>query len=110
MDILYINEEHARILISELLVSPNGGRERNEEARPPSTSNQVLFNVEREKGAVMEVRVNSVTIVRKKFSEVYGAFRALYSSLSPFSAIFMFLATADGKKTNWWGVVLKRHD
>ena len=45
----------------------------------------------REKGAVTQVRINSVTIVRKKFSEVYGVFRALYSSSRLFSIIFMFL-------------------
>ncbi len=37
------------------------------------------------------MRINSVTIVRKKFSEVYGVFRALYSSSRLFSIIFMFL-------------------
>ncbi len=48
------------------------------------------------------MRIYSVTIVRKKFSEVYGVFRALYSSSRPFSTIFMFLmrrkCTADGKR------------
>ncbi len=48
-------------------------------------------NVAREKGAVAQVRINTVTIERKKFSEVYGVFRALYSSSRLFSMIFMFL-------------------
>ncbi len=47
-------------------------------------------NVAREKGAVTQVCINSVTIVRKKFSEVCGIFRALYSSSRPFSTIFLF--------------------
>ncbi len=47
--------------------------------------------VAREKGAVTQVRINSVTIVRKKCSEVYGVFHVLYSSSRPHSAIFMFL-------------------
>ncbi len=40
----------------------------------------------REKGAVTQVRINSVTIVRKKFSEFFGAVQ-----LISFSVIFMFL-------------------
>ncbi len=48
------------------------------------------------------MRINTVTIERKKFSEVYGVFRALYSSSCLFSFIFMFLTrrqcTADGKR------------
>ncbi len=45
----------------------------------------------REKGAVTQVCINSVNTARKKFSEVYGDFRALYSSSRQFSTIFMFL-------------------
>ncbi len=41
----------------------------------------------REKGAVAQVRINTVTIERKKFSEVYGVFRALYSSSRLFSIV-----------------------
>ncbi len=48
-------------------------------------------NIAREKGAVAQVRINTVTIERKKFSEVYGVFRALNSSSHLFSIIFMFL-------------------
>ncbi len=48
------------------------------------------------------MRINTVTIERKKFSEVYRVFRALYSSSRLFSIIFMFLTrrlcTADGKR------------
>ncbi len=47
--------------------------------------------VAREKGAVTQVRINTVTIERKTFSVVYGIFRALYSSSRLFSIIFMFL-------------------
>ncbi len=42
------------------------------------------------------MRINTVTIERKKFSEVYGVFRALYSSSRLFSIIFMFLTTQTG--------------
>ncbi len=52
---------------------------------------QLNVNVAREKGAVAQVRINTVTIERKKFSEVNGVFRALYSSSRLFSMIFMFL-------------------
>ncbi len=52
----------------------------------------------------MQVRINTVTIERKKFSEVYGVFRALYSSSRLFSILFMFL-TADNvqqmENANW---------
>ncbi len=54
----------------------------------PSQLSAQTSNVAREKGAVAQVRINTVTIVRKKFSEV---FRALYSSSRLFSIIFMFL-------------------
>ena len=47
--------------------------------------------VAREKGTVKKVRINTVTIVRLKFSEVYGVFRALYSSPRLFSIIFKSL-------------------
>ncbi len=47
--------------------------------------------------------INTVTIERKKCSEVYGVFRALYSSSRLFSIIFMFLTRssciADGQGT-----------
>ncbi len=59
------------------------------------------------------MRINTVTIERKKFSEVYRVFLALYSSSRLFSIIFMFL-TADNaqqmENANWWGVLLKRQD
>ncbi len=57
----------------------------------PSQLSAQNVNVAREKGAVAQVRINTVTIERKKFSEVYGVFRALYSSSRLFSMIFMFL-------------------
>ncbi len=38
------------------------------------------------------MRINTVTIERKKFSEVYGVFRALYSSSRLFSMIFVSYA------------------
>ncbi len=38
------------------------------------------------------MHINTVTIVRKKFSEVYGVFRALYSSTRLFSIIFVSYA------------------
>ncbi len=43
-----------------------------------------------EKGAVTQVRINSVTVVRKKFSKVYGVFRALYSSSRLFLTYLCF--------------------
>ncbi len=36
------------------------------------------------------MRINTVTIERKKFSEVYGVFRALYSSSRLFYAQIMY--------------------
>ena len=68
-------------------------------------------NVAREKGAVSQVRINTVTIERKTFSKVYGVFRALYSSSCPFSIIFMFLTrryVQQMENANRWGVLLKR--
>ncbi len=60
------------------------------------------LNVACEEGAVAQVRINSVPIERKKFSEVCGVFRVLYSSSRLFSIIFVFLTrrkcTADGKR------------
>ncbi len=56
-----------------------------------SMSELSWHDVALEKGAVAQVRINTVTIERKKFSEVYGVFRALYSSSRLFSIIFMFL-------------------
>ncbi len=38
------------------------------------------------------MRINTVTVERKKFSEVYGVFRALYSSICLFSIIFVSYA------------------
>ncbi len=38
------------------------------------------------------MRINTVTIERKKFSEVYGVFWALYSSSRLFSIIFVSYA------------------
>ncbi len=43
------------------------------------------MNVAREKGEVALVCINTVTIVKKKFSEVYGVIRALYNSSRLFS-------------------------
>ncbi len=49
------------------------------------------FNVAREKGAVAQVRINTVTIERKKFNEVYRVFLALYSSSRLFQLYLCFL-------------------
>ncbi len=68
----------------------------------PSQLSAQMSRVAREKGAVTQARINTVTIERKKFSVVYEVFRALYSSSRLFSIIFMFLmrrkCTADGKR------------
>ncbi len=58
----------------------------------PKSIKRAIVNVAREKGAVAQVRINTVTIVRKKFSEVYGVFRPLYSSSRLFSIIFVSYA------------------
>ncbi len=47
------------------------------------------------------MRINTVTIEKKKFSEVYGVFRALYSS----SRLFLCFLCADNvqqmENANW---------
>ncbi len=42
------------------------------------------------------MRINTVTIVRKKFSEVYGVFRALYGSSRLFSIDDMHADVSNG--------------
>ncbi len=58
-------------------------------------------NVAREKGAVSQVRINTVTIERKKFSKVYGVSGAVQLILSIFNYIYVSypqICTADGKR------------
>ncbi len=66
-------------------------RKQFSDVKPSHSIKHANVNVAHEKGAVMQVCINYVTIVRKKFSEVYGVYRALYSSSRLFSTIFMFL-------------------
>ncbi len=58
--------------------------------------------------------ITTVTIVRKKFSEVYGVFWALCTAhLVCFHIYLCFLRPDNVKQmenANWWGVLLKRRD
>ncbi len=58
-----------------------------------------------------QLRINSVTIVRKIFSEVYGVFGSCTAHLVGFQ---LCLLCADNEQqmenANWWGVLLKRQD
>ncbi len=81
----------------------------------PKSIKRANVNVAREKGAVAQVRINTVTIVRKKFSEVFMEFFG-HCTVQLISSVFNYICflCADNvqqmEKANWWGVLLKRQD
>ncbi len=50
------------------------------------------------------MRINTVTIERKKFSEVYGVFRALYSASSVFSMYSRWKTQTGGSSSKETGL------